>query len=329
MTSHCFFCKQPIAETASESGCPNCGAPLSFQTDVSLDRLPPTPSQMLLQPGWASERQLASLRLGQTGVCWTGQIPAPGTLFAEPSAASANPTPATPNTGHLAGRVDTTPTKHTSDIPLERWSQGVLHLFFPPLFRMLSRYIFVVNAESSQAPTKQTMTVYTLRVRRDDETLAEARIEGDILEGEPSLGDRVWLRGHYRGNTLIVDEGYNLSFAPEVRIKIRSPLPLRRVRIAVVTLAMLLFTTVSAFLPFLSLFSYHSGTVHRFAAAQQYLLQNYLAPGIVFGFLAYILFGLSGWLIRILLLALAVVVVLAVYTALGGSALLIWPINMH
>lgn len=330
MSLRCFFCEQPIAETSSAYACPNCGAPISSQTDVSLATLQPTPSEILLQLDRPAARRSSSLLPRGASAMWTRQLPASGVLFEEPPAAVAFRATSTPADAHdLEGRIDTAPTKNTTNVPLERWSQGILYLFFPPLFKILSRYIFVVNDQSPQAPTKQTMTVYTLRIRRDDETLAEARLEGDILEGEPSLGDRVRLRGHYRGNTLIVDEGYNLSFVPTMRIKIRSPLPLRRARIAVVALATLLFTTLSCFLPFLSLFFYPSRTAHPPVSAQQYLLHHYLSLGIVFGLLAYVLFGISGWLLRLFILGLAVVVILAVYTALGGPSLFVFPINTH
>jgi hypothetical protein len=224
----------------------------------------------------------------------------------------------------LIGRVDTPPTRNTVDVALEWWSQGMLRLFFQPLFHALSHRLLVIHPErdkDDQQRLRSTMAVYTVRVRREDQSLGEARLEGDLIAGEPALGDEVALYGHYRGSTLIVEEGYNLSFQPSTRIRVRPPLPLTRTRVMTGVLAALMLALFGLFFSLLPLFSYHAGASHSFLEAAQYLRQQYVLSGSAFGTLAVLLFSCSSWLTRCLIALLIAIVLLAVYLALGGAGL--------
>ena len=325
----CYFCGQAILPTMAGDSCTNCGAPLAFQSNLPTLPLGPGQTQEFVTDSWLAGPR--STLLGKappagnaTGLL--GQHSVLNSLGQEKTDASEHK-PLLDGIARLEGKVDSPPTKNTVDVPLEWWSQGALRLLFPPVFIMLSRYFLVAGSEPASADKPQqkpTMSVYTLRVRRDDQTLGEARLEGDLIEGEPSVGDHVSLCGHYRGNTLIVKNGINYSFQPPMRIKVRQPLPLRRARIGVIVLASLLLLTFGLFLWFLPLFAYHSGTTHL---AGQWLRDTYLSPGIAFGIFAFVLYSLSGWLMRILLLLLVVVAGLAVYTAVGGAALPPFPLH--
>lgn len=336
LSVNCFFCGHSIPPSIAGNSCPNCGAPVTQQTDTPAGA---KATQVLFPLLWSPDSApLASNQLSSSShtAGLVGRDAAAHTFSNDTFTFSNARTEAFPSVekavpadaSHLAvleGVVDAPPTKNTVDVPLEWWSQGMLRLFFPPVFTMLSRYLLVAGPQHTGEPTPQpkpTMTVYTVRVRRDDHTLGEARLEGDLIEGEPSLGDRLLLRGHFRGNTLIVDEGYNQSFHPPMRIKIRPPLPQQRARIAVVALLVLLLLTTGLFLLFLPLFA------HQAQMIRQNLWHFYLGVGIAFGVLAFLLYSISGALIRILMALFVLIAGLAVYTALGGAGLPPLPIHL-
>lgn len=336
LSVNCFFCGHAIPPSIAGNSCPNCGAPVTQQTDTPAGA---KATQVLFPLLWSPDSApLASNQLSSSShtAGLVGRDAAAHTFSNDTFTFSNARTEAFPSVekavpadaSHLAvleGVVDAPPTKNTVDVPLEWWSQGMLRLFFPPVFTMLSRYLLVAGPQHTGEPTPQpkpTMTVYTVRVRRDDHTLGEARLEGDLIEGEPSLGDRLLLRGHFRGNTLIVDEGYNQSFHPPMRIKIRPPLPQQRARIAVVALLVLLLLTTGLFLLFLPLFA------HQAQMIRQNLWHFYLGVGIAFGVLAFLLYSISGALIRILMALFVLIAGLAVYTALGGAGLPPLPIHL-
>lgn len=331
MPLECFYCGHPLFLTGADDTCTNCGAPLTRQSASSPAPVAAQPSQALLPLAWPGDPTAFPSPVHRSAAS-----PATRDLFGLPSSFSAQEAAITPSkadgplpeklagSAALEGKVESTPTRNTVDVPLEWWSQGVLRLFFRPIFQRLSRYLLVVNNDSAMGgppALKSMMTVYTLRIRRDDQTLAEARLEGDLIAGEPSLGDRVVLQGRYREETLVVQEGYNLSFHPPVRIRVRSPIPLRRARIAVMVLWALVLITLGCFVTFLPLFSYHAGAVHALGDGLMYLRQHYLISGSILAVLSYGLFFCSGWLIRFFLILFVVIALLAVYTALGGVLL--------
>lgn len=330
ITQTCYYCGHLLPSDGQ--ACVNCGAPPAVFSTLPTLPLSAPQTQPFFAPPLAGDpapslpgertpvRHTAGLLGSRAGAGLT-VVSAAGS--AAPPAERPVPTSAK-HTAALEGKVDTPPSRSSVDVPLEWWSQGALRFFFRPLFYLLSHRFLVVQPENGKDQPKQiktTMTVCTVRVRRDDQSLGEARLEGDIIEGEPSLGDWVALYGHYRGSMLIVDEGYNLSFSPAARIKVRPPLPLTRMRVAVLTLAALLLIIFGLFLSFLPLFGYHSGPGHSLIQAAQYLQQHYLVTGSAFGLLSFTLFSLSGWLIRGLLLLLVGTILLAVYSALGGAGL--------
>lgn len=340
---NCFFCGHAIPPSIAGNSCPNCGAPVTQQTGTPTGA---KTTQVLFPLLWSSESAPRASNHISSSSHTAGLL---GRDFAFNTFSSARTdtfsnarTEAFPTAERaipvdeshpavLEGVVDAPPTKNTVDVPLEWWSQGMLRLFFPPMFTMLSRYLLVAGPQHTGEPTPQpkpTMTVYTIRVRRENQTLGEARLEGDLIEGEPSLGDRLLLRGHFRGNTLIVDEGYNQSFHPPMRIKIRPPLPQQRARVAVVTLLVLFLVTTGLFLSFLPLFAHHAGAVHQAQMLQQNLWHFYLGVGIAFGVLAFFLYSISGALIRILMALFVLIAGLAVYVALGGAGLPPLPIHL-
>lgn len=334
LSVNCFFCGHAIPPSIAGNSCPNCGAPVTQQTDTPAGA---KATQVLFPLLWSPDSApLVSNQLSNSShtAGLLGRDAAAhafsNTTFSNartepfPSVEKAMPVDES-HPAVLEGVVDTPPTKNTVDVPLEWWSQGMLRLFFPPVFTMLSRYLLVAGPQQIGEPTPQpkpTMTVYTVRVRRDDHTLGEARLEGDLIEGEPSLGDHLLLRGHFRGNTLIVDEGYNQSFHPPMRIKIRPPLPQQRARVAVITLLALLIVTSGLFLSFLPLFAHHAHLL------QQNLWHFYLGVGIAFGVLAFLLYSISGALIRILMALFVLIAGLAVYLSLGGAGLPPLPLHL-
>jgi hypothetical protein len=316
----CIYCEH-LLPPGPGATCPNCGAPQRM-----LHSLPtlPFPTQPM-QPSPLLGAQVPARHTA--GVL--GSRPRFDTALAAPAAVSQPPDEAygavsSRCPASLRGRVDTPPTRSSVDVSLEWWSQGMLRLFFPPLFHALSHRLLVIHPEMNtgdQQRLKSTMAVFTIRVRREDQSLGEARLEGDLIAGEPSLGDDIALYGHYRGSTLIVKEGYNLSFHPPARIAVRPPLPLTRTRLAAGALAALLLTLFGLFLSLLPLFSYHAGSAHAFLETAQYLRQQYLLSGSAFGVLAVVLFSLSGWLTRCVIALLVAIILLAVYMALGGAGL--------
>lgn len=86
------------------------------------------------------------------------------------------------------------------------WSDWVLRIiFFPLMLRYLLVAIFSMRAASPRMVTIHRLDVKTAMGVR------QARIEGDLVGGAPTLGQEVALWGNDERGTLLVKQGYNKS----------------------------------------------------------------------------------------------------------------------
>ena len=143
----------------------------------------------------------------------------------------------------LEGAVAIPPTTHEVKVPSD-WSQVFLGCIFFPILLVLRPMMFIMGVVGMSGRPEHKMTITTIRVRRRDGTVRNARLEGDLMGAGISLSDEVSLWGSDRNGTLVVRRAYNHTTSDEIKIRASHVAWVPRI-FATILLALILISLIS------------------------------------------------------------------------------------
>lgn len=146
----------------------------------------------------------------------------------------------------LEGTVALPPVVSEIQLPAD-WSTAALGCIFIPFILVFRPLLVIMGLLSAGSRTPRKRTINTVRIKRADGTLREARFEGDLMGGGVSLGDELSVWGSDRSGVLIAKRAFNHTAGGEIRIEQHAPWATR-------ALAILLLVFIFAII--LSVYSY-------------------------------------------------------------------------